>query len=105
MRGAAFQLVFDSLRFFSQSHSAALVCSETPAPFLEIRRQLTQAARSLGNSVEGGNKPHLTMAYDCPSFEPVRLTTPLIWEVTKSQLVHSVHGETRHKELGRWSLA
>lgn len=104
MRGERFQLVFDRLEWFSNG-VAAFTCSDTPEPFQTVRRQLTQAARSLRKSAQGGTRPHLTMAYGGPSFEPIRLTTPLVWDVTEIELVCSVHGETRHEELGRWSLS
>lgn len=104
MRGEKFQLVFDTLEWFSNG-VAAFTCSDIPEPFQNVRRQLTQAARSLRKSAQGGTRPHLTMAYGGPSFEPIRLTTPLVWDVTEIELVCSVHGETRHKELGRWSLS
>ncbi len=104
MRGKRFRLVFDRLEWFSNG-VAAFTGSETPEEFLDLRRQLTQAARSLRKRALGGSKPHLTMAYSCPSFEPVRLTTPLVWDVAEVRLVHSLHGETRHEELGRWSLS
>lgn len=103
MRGEKFQLVFDSLEWFSNG-VAAFTCSDIPEPFQNVRRQLTQAARSLRKSAQGGTRPHLTMAYGGPSFEPIRLTTPLVWDVTEIELVCSVYGETRHEELGRWSL-
>lgn len=104
MRGSAFQLVFDRLERFANG-AVVLGCAETPGAFLDVRRQLSQAARSLGNEVVGGQRPHLTVAYGGPAFEPIRLTEPLVWEVREVMLVRSLHGKATHRELGRWSLS
>lgn len=104
MRGKAFQLIFDRLERVA-SGAVVLGCAETPEAFLDVRRQLTQAARSLGKGVVGGQRPHLTVAYGGPAFEPIPLAEPLVWEARDVLLVRSVRGETRHEELGRWSLS
>lgn len=104
MRGAAFRLVFDRLERFGNG-AVVLGCAETPDAFLELRRQLTQAARSLGKDVMGGQRPHLTVAYGGPAFEPIRLDEPLVWEAREVLLVRSLHGKAIHKQLGRWSVS
>ena len=104
MRGSAFQLVFDRLERFGNG-AVMLSCAETPDAFVDVRRQLTQAARSLGKDVVGGQRPHLTVAYGGPAFEPIRLAEPLVWEAREVLLVRSLHGEATHEELGRWSLS
>lgn len=104
MRGVAFQLVFDRLERFANS-AVVLGCAETSAAFSDVRRQLTQAARSLGKGVVVGERPHLTMAYGGPSFEPIRLAEPLVWEAREVLLVRSLRGRKTHVELGRWGLS
>lgn len=104
MRGSSFQLVFDRLERFGNG-AVVLSCAETPDAFLDVRRQLTQAARSLGKDVVGGQRPHLTVAYGGAAFELIRLAEPLVWEAREVLLVRSLHGKATHVELGRWSLS
>lgn len=102
MRGVACQLVFDRMEKFA---GGAVVLSgpETPTALSEVRRQLTQAARGPGK--RGGGQPHLTVAYGGPSFEPIPLAEPLIWEAREVVLVRSLRRLATHKELGRWRLS
>ncbi len=104
MRGTAFQLVFERLERFANG-AVVLNSAETPGAFSDVRRQLTQAARSLGKGILGGENPHLTVAYGGPSFEPIRLAEPLVWQASEVVLVRSAQRETRHEELGRWRLS
>lgn len=49
-------------------------------------------------------RPHLSLFYRFGQTF-VRPIPPISWEARDIVLIHSLHGLTRHEELGRWSLA
>lgn len=47
--------------------------------------------------------PHLSLAYPSEGFQEEQIA-PVSWEVRELVLVHSLVGQTEHRELARWSL-
>lgn len=108
VRSAAFDLTFDRLEWFASRPSApdgiaAFSTSQPPPEWRALRDQLSQIPRRLGQPLNGGLRPHLTLAYRCSPFEPRGLANPIVWRISGFQLVHSRPGRG-HVELDRWDL-
>ena len=109
VRVPGFTLVFDRCEWrphprHTPNGIAVLVVSELPAPWRSLRDQLAEVPRRLKQRKTGGAEPHLTVAYGCVPFEPVKLETPVIWHVTNFQLIRILMGKRRHLEIARWEL-
>lgn len=85
-----------------------LNCASAPSGWKALRDQLGDVPRRLTHRRTpkvGGQSPHLSLAYGAPAdFAVVRLLEPLSFRIDAFKLIHSVHGQGRHVELGRWSL-
>jgi 2'-5' RNA ligase len=101
---AAFEVEFDHVTSFSGSKGRKpLVMLENglSAALRELHRQLGTALRG-----QGGNRkfvPHLTLLYDERSIAN-KSAPPVRWKVEDIVLVHSLLGQSRYIELGRWTL-
>ncbi|MDS7595938.1 2'-5' RNA ligase [Agrobacterium tumefaciens] len=53
----------------------------------------------------GPSVPHITTIYGCGNIDTMPITQPYCWTADNFELVFSHYGQTRHEELGRWSLS
>lgn len=109
VRIPSFDLVFDRCVWVPRGRDAStgmalLVPSEVPAEWKMLRDQLSEIPRRLKVAKTGGERPHLTMAYNCTPFEPIVLDAPVVWPVTRFQLIRILMGLARHEEVGSWDL-
>jgi 2'-5' RNA ligase len=91
-------------RLAGSASSVALRPSHRPWGLSDLSRQLNGELVRWRLRREGWHfSPHLTLLYweGQPFLVPV---APIAWEATDFVLIHSLVGETRHTELGRWSL-
>lgn len=82
----------------------ALRPSRRPSRLGILQRQLERRLVGAGLFRRGWRfNPHVTLIYrpGMPFSAPV---PPIAWEAAELVLIHSLLGETRHQELGRWPL-
>lgn len=102
-RVAPFTLMFDQVRSFG-GDALVLACSEIPDGWRALCRQLRTAPLRLGLPAVGGSSPHATFSYVDSQLPPTSFGPSVSWRVESFVLIRSHYGETRHTELGRWSL-
>ena len=106
VRCQPFDVGFDHAVSFSQGarkRPLVLANSEGLPALGWLQAGLRRAMAACELQAKSQFNPHLTMLYD----EQVVLETgipPLRWTVRDFLLIHSVHGESRHRRLARWPL-
>ncbi len=107
VRCRPFDVGFDHAISFSQGarkRPLVLAHSEGMPALNWLQAGLGRAMAAIGLPAPGRHfNPHLTLLYD----EQKVLETgipPLRWTVRDFVLIHSVHGEGRHRYLARWPL-
>lgn len=106
----AFGVAFDSVSSFSgrtRKRPCVLRGSrDALAPLGALQVALGQAMAGAGllQWVERDFTPHVTLLYDDRRLDPLPVDR-IAWTVREFALVHSLLGRTKHRVLGRWSLA
>ncbi len=101
-----FDRAYSFLAHSSPSNRPFVLHESSPSPALqELFRALGSALgnHNVPNSGKSAFTPHITLLYDAKDIldQPVQ---PLTWRVTEFVLIHSLHGQTIHRPLGRWTL-
>lgn len=108
LEAQAFPVRFVQALVFGTAHRKPFVlcCDEAGiVPLAGLARALSLGlAGAARPSVRERFVPHLTVGYTRGIIEPIAIDVPG-WTVRDVVLVRSLHGETRHEELGRWPLA
>lgn len=102
-RAALFRVAFDCIH--DNGKSIALCASEALNAAMVFQQNLVDFLAASGVRVTPRYRfsPHITLNYQShgQSFSPI---DTISWLVEDFRLVESVHGETRHEELGCWPL-
>jgi 2'-5' RNA ligase len=103
-----FELVFDRIVSFDSNpgrHPFVLAGGDGVAGLIAFRQVLGTAMQKAGlwRCVKPHYLPHLTMVYG-DHHVAERAVEAVGWTVKEFVLVHSLYGQTRHVQLGRWSL-
>lgn len=109
LRAEPFEINLDEIASFSgRPDKRPLVLKSTQGnqslyAFREkLGRELTRVG--LGRCVSRGFEPHVTLAY-APTLVAAESVEPVRWTVRDFVLIHSLLGQTRYIELGRWTLS
>jgi 2'-5' RNA ligase len=104
IRAAPFAVMFDEAVTFNTSLAVVLRSSDDLMALAVLRDQAYRAMRDVGlrprNVIAN---PHITLLRDLHVLAPERVE-PVRWTVREFSLVHSLVGQGRHVELGRWTL-
>jgi len=107
-RTAPFALRFDHVASFAGKRSR-LPCvlrnddSDSPLHRFQLLLGEALALRGLPSDRGATFTPHVTLLYDDRRVERTEVA-PIEWRVSEFRLIHSLLGQTRHIELGRWAL-
>lgn len=104
-----FDVLFDCTEsFLGKSRSLPLVlrASIGAERLMSFQQNLGDALKKagLGRYVSPQFTPHVTLLYDMKTI-PREPADPEGWMVSEFVLVHSLLGQTRHVQLGRWPLS
>jgi 2'-5' RNA ligase len=104
----AFEVALDRLETFStrRGHRLVLTSSKGAAAWRPLWDAMGKSFLASGRRAIPFSrfKPHLTLIYDGKLIPRRILATPITLTVRDFVLVLSIHGETRHEHLGRWTL-
>lgn len=103
----AFQVSFSRSAYFGGTRKhLVLTGTDHRSEIVALRRQLLFALSRLARlpMPAASFTPHLTLIYNCGRTPLMTLEHPISWLAQDFVLVMSIHGETRHEELGRWKL-
>ncbi len=108
LAASPFEVTFDRAGSFdsrTSNHPFVLSSGEGAASLNTFRNGLADAmARAkVGRKMTAQFTPHVTLLYDRKCVEPLPIA-PIRWTVREFVLLHSLLGQTRHIQLGRWSL-
>lgn len=110
VKAPPFTVTFDCMRNLGRkgegSRPMALCCSDGAPALTAFWHTLTGAMRAawLRPPPASSFMPHLSLLYSADRLPEGPLDAPITLAVRHFVLVHSQHGETRHKPLGRWPL-
>lgn len=110
VKAVPFTVTFDRLRNLGRkgggSQPLALCCGDGAPGLTALLHVLTEAMRAawLRPQPPSAFMPHLSLLYSADRLPDGPLDTPITLAVRHFMLVHSVHGETRYTQLGRWPL-
>jgi len=105
-----FEIVFDRGMSFRKpkSRQPLVLCAvpdDAGVVLLERRIATALAMASVGGRmIKAGFTPHLTIGYDEHRVAEFLLVEKIRWTVREFVLVHSLLGQNRHEELGKWQL-
>lgn len=106
IRCRPFDVGFDHAVSFSQGarkRPLVLARSENMPALNWLQAGLRQAMAACGLPAKRQFNPHLTLLYDERDVRETGIP-PLRWTVRDFVLIRSVHGESRHRHLARWSF-
>lgn len=108
LQAAPFELSFDEVASFAAKRErppVVLKASAGNAALHAFREQLGRelARAGQGRCVSAAFEPHVTLAYAQKSVAP-ETVAPVRWTARDFVLIHSLLGQTRYIELGRWPL-
>lgn len=108
LQAAPFEVSFDEVASFAAKRErppVVLKASACNAALHTFREQLGRelARAGLGRCVSAAFEPHVTLAYS-PKTVALETVVPIRWTVRDFLLIHSLLGQTRYIELGRWPL-
>lgn len=110
VRQVPLTVTFDCMRNLGKrgggSQPLALCCSDGAPGLTALWHALAEAMRAawLRPQPASAFTPHLSLLYSDDRLAEGHLDTPITLAVRHLLLVHSVHGETRYTQLGRWPL-
>ncbi len=85
--------------------AVVLAPSETPAPLVDLWRQLSVGLKRPGFKPSNSFNPHLTIAYEDGRIIPeTPLERPIRWTVTEFALISSLFGASEHERHGTWTV-
>jgi 2'-5' RNA ligase len=112
-RGAAvtiaappFSVAFNCVRSLSEADRPAIALYGGDGDALtEFRRILGEALVTAGlrRAAQSSFLPHVTLLYDERGVD-FQAVEPIVWTVNDFVLIHSLRGQSRYIELGRWPL-
>lgn len=108
LRAAAFNVCFDEVASFAARRGRAplvLKARDGNAALQAFREQLGRELLrvGLGRCVSRTFEPHVTLAY-APALAAPEAVVPIRWTARDVVLIHSLIGQARYIELGRWAL-
>lgn len=108
LKAEPFEICFDEVATFAGrlgKHPLVLKSAQVTDSLYSFREKLGQelTRAGLGRSVSRGFEPHVTLAY-APTLIAAEVVEPVRWSVHDFVLIHSLLGQTRYIELGRWQL-
>jgi 2'-5' RNA ligase len=108
LKAEPFEICFDEVASFSgrpDKRPLVLRSAQDNQPLHAFRenlgRELTRVG--LGRCVSRGFEPHVTLTY-APAQIAAESIEPIRWTARDFVLIHSLLGQTRYIELGRWPL-
>jgi 2'-5' RNA ligase len=108
VRASAFDLVLDIAGSFGKTRIPGwLGCSAEPPALRALFEELSQALRTQGCRVRGGDRfvPHVTVLRDADQALRADLQTPVSWRVDEFVLIASrTLPPAPYRLLGRWQL-
>jgi len=103
----AFEVTLDTFASFKGSRPPGVLrTSPDEMPVLDLWKNLRSelAREGFGARLDPEFTPHVTLFYG-DSELPARAIAPIRWRAQEFRLIHSIIGQSRYSELGRWSLA
>ncbi|WP_315832286.1 2'-5' RNA ligase family protein [Bradyrhizobium prioriisuperbiae] len=105
---SCFDLVFDRVMSFKtrQPYPLVLRCGSGSASVIALYRAIGEAMAGSELRVRAplSFTPHVTLLYGSKLVPATALDEPVMVRVRDFTLVHSLHGQSLYKELGRWPL-
>ncbi|WP_164707930.1 2'-5' RNA ligase family protein [Paraburkholderia phosphatilytica] len=104
---APFDVTFDRMTSFrgGQAHPLVLLAGAGNDAIVALRRRLAESLRAAGVPFPSRSAitPHMTLLRS-PRSLPETPVEPVSWTVRDVVLVHSLLGQSKYVELGRWAL-
>lgn len=106
IRARPIPITLDSIGLFGGAKHLALYPGKNNGQAGQFADMLAGALkrRNLPYSCKRDSTPHVTLVYGCGRIEPKPITRNYAWIAGEFMLICSHIGETRHEEIGRWSL-
>lgn len=108
VKAAPFDVVFDQAKSFHgrpRKRPLVLLGDDGVAALEKFQKTLGKALEKAGfGKANPHYTPHVTLLYDNRLVPPGTIE-PISWTAREFVLVHSLLGQTRHIQLGRWALS
>jgi 2'-5' RNA ligase len=106
IRARPIPITLDSAGLFGATRHLALYPRGGNVPIWQFTELLGNALKrqNLPHFRAKDSTPHVTLVYGCGKIEPMPIERNYAWIAGEFMLVCSHIGETRHDEIGRWSL-